>query len=89
MLNIKIVTLSLGIFIAISFILCVVYGLIVPETLHMHQFLQNVLPGFQWFSPGAFFLGLIESFLWGIYAGIVYVPLYNFIYKRLNTGKTT
>ncbi len=87
MLRIKIVGLSLGIFTAFSFVLCVAYGLIVPESLHMHQFLQNVLPGFKWLSFGSFVLGIIESFLWGLYAGVVYVPVYNFIYKRF--GSTT
>lgn len=87
MLRIKIIGLSLGIFTAFSFVLCVAYGLIVPESLHMHQFLQNVLPGFKWLGFGSFFLGLIESFLWGLYAGVVYVPVYNFIYKRF--GSTT
>ena len=82
MLNIKIVALSLGIFTAFSFILCVAYGLLFPESLHMHQFLQNVLPAFKWLSVCSFFLGLIESFLWGLYAGVVYVPVYNYLYKR-------
>jgi uncharacterized membrane-anchored protein len=89
MLKIKIVALSLGIFTALSFILCVVFGLIVPESLHMHQFLQNVLPAFKWLSVGSFFLGLIESFLCGLYAGMVYAPLYNFLYRHLgNRGET-
>ena len=30
MLNIKVMTWSLGLFVAISFVLCVLYGLIVP-----------------------------------------------------------
>ena len=34
MLNIKVVTWSLGLFTAISFVLCVIYGLIVPPGLH-------------------------------------------------------
>ena len=34
MLNIKVVSWSLGIFTALSFVLCVVYGLIVPARLH-------------------------------------------------------
>jgi hypothetical protein len=82
MLNIKIVTWSLGIFAAFSFIICVIYGLITPESIHMHQFLENVLPAFKWLTVSGFFLGLIESFLWGVYVGLVFVPIYNFLHKR-------
>jgi hypothetical protein len=33
----KVMTWSLGLFSAVSFVLCVLYGLAVPETLHMVQ----------------------------------------------------
>ena len=82
MLNIKSVTWSLAVFTAISFILCVLYGLVTPESIHMHPFLEAVLPGFKWLTIGGFILGLIESFLWGAYIGLVYVPIYNFFHKR-------
>lgn len=82
MLNIKIVSWAAGTFTAFSFILCVVFGLITPESIHMHQFLEIVLPGFKWISIGSFFLGLIESFAWGVYIGLVYVPIHNFYHKR-------
>jgi len=82
MLNIKIVTLSLGLFTAISFLLCILYGLLSPASIHMSNFLETVLPGFKWLTLWGFLLGLIESFLYGVYAGIVYVPIYNFLYKK-------
>lgn len=44
MLNIKIVTWSPGLFTAVSFLLCVLYGLVTPESIHMHRFLESVLP---------------------------------------------
>jgi len=87
MLNIKVTTLSLGTVTAFSFILCIIYGLITPQSVHMHQFLENVLPAFKWLTFGGFLLGLIESFLWGVYAGLVFVPVYNFFYKRLVIDK--
>ncbi|GBE28776.1 hypothetical protein BMS3Bbin03_02727 [bacterium BMS3Bbin03] len=89
MLNIKIITWSLGIFAAFSFILCVIYGLITPESIHMHQFLENVLPAFKWLTVVGFFLGLVESFLWGIYVGLVFVPIYNFLHKRWGQAITS
>lgn len=82
MLNIKIVTWSIGVFTSFSFVLCVIYGLVTTESIHMHQFLETILPAFKWLTIGGFFLGLIESFLWGAYIGLVYVPIYNFFHKR-------
>jgi hypothetical protein len=83
MLNIKVVSWSLGIFTAISFVLCVLYGLIVPPSLHMMaRFLEMALPAFKWLTFGGFCLGLLESFLYGVYAGLVFVPVYNFLNRR-------
>lgn len=78
----KALTWSLGTFGAITFTLCVVYGLLVPRTFHMVPFLEAVLPGFRWLSPWTFVLGLVESFLYGAYAGLVFAPLYNFFSRR-------
>ena len=75
-------TWSLATFGAISFTLCVVYGLVAPKTLHMVQFLEAVLPGFRWLTFGTFVLGLVESFLYGAYAGLVFTPLYNYFSRR-------
>ncbi len=83
LLNTRIVSWSLGIFFAISFMLCVLYGLVVPPRLHgMSAFLEAVLPAFKWITFGGFILGLIESFLYGVYIGMVFVPIYNFINRR-------
>jgi hypothetical protein len=82
LLHWKPMTWSLGVFAACTFVLCIVYGLLVPEALHMTQFLEIALPGFQWLSIGAFALGLVESFLYGAYAGLVYTPIHNFFARR-------
>lgn len=87
MLNIKIVSWSLGLFTALSFVLCVVYGLLVPPSLHMGAFLESVLPAFKWLTVTGFGLGLVESFLYGAYAGLVYVPIYNFLARRWSTER--
>lgn len=82
MLNIKVVAWSLGIFTAVSFVLYIIYGLVVPQSLHMVSALEAVLPAFKWLTLWGFFLGLIESFLYGAYSGIVFVPIYNFLLRR-------
>ncbi len=87
MLNLKLVTWSLALFGAVSFVVCVLYGLIVPETLHMTGFLEAVLPGFRWLTVGSFFIGLVESFLYGAYAGLVFVPIYNALARRWGAGR--
>ena len=81
-LNIRVVTWSLATFTSLSFVVCVLYGLIVPESFHMVQFLKIVLPGFKWLSVGSFLIGLIESFLYGVYMGLVFTPIYNFYHKK-------
>ncbi|MEQ1854920.1 MAG: DUF5676 family membrane protein [Longimicrobiales bacterium] len=86
MLNIKVVTWSLGLFAAISFVLCVIYGAIVPASLHMAPFLEMVLPAFTWLTFSGFWLGLLESFLYGAYAGLVFVPIYNVLVRRWGTA---
>lgn len=40
------------------------------------------LPGFRWLSLGSFVLGLVESFLYGAYAGLVFTPIHNLVARR-------
>ena len=82
MLNLKIVCFSLRIFSALSFVLCVIYGLIVPPAFHSAALLERILPGFMWLTLGAFCLGLVESLLYGTYVGFMFVPVYNFLNRR-------
>lgn len=82
MLNWKVVTQSLASFSAISFVLCVVYGLLVPTAFHPAWLLESVLPGFKWLSVGGFVLGLFESALYGAFAGALYSALYNYFARR-------
>lgn len=82
MLNIKVVTWSLALFGTITYLVCVAYGLIVPESLHMTAVLEQILPGFRWLTPVGFVVGLGEAFLYGAYAGLVFAPIYNRLWKR-------
>lgn len=82
MLNIRVVTWSLGTFALVSYLVCIFYGLIVPERLHMSRFLEITLPGFHWLTLGGFLAGFVESFLYGAYAGLVFTPIYNHFHRR-------
>jgi 2TM family of unknown function (DUF5676) len=83
-LNIKVVTWSLAIWAALMFVSCVVYGLLTPSSMHMTAFLEQLLPGYKPVSWIGFFIGLIESFLYGAFAGLVYVPVYNFLNRNFS-----
>ena len=42
-----------------------------------------VLRIYKWLTIPGFFLGLVESFLYGVYAGLVFVSIYNFLSRKL------
>lgn len=82
MLDMRVVTWALGLFGAVTFVVCMLYGLVVPESLHMTAFLEQVLPGFRWLTLAGFVIGLIEAFLYGVYGGLVFTGIYNALWKR-------
>lgn len=86
MLDTKVVTWALASFATVSYLVCLIYGLIVPESLQMSGFLEQVLPGFEWLTARGFAIGLVESFLYGAYVGLVFTPLYNGFHKLWDVG---
>lgn len=74
------VGMSLGLFLAITFALCVAFGLFFPGAT-MYQAWLPLLPGFTWLSLPSFLLGLAEAFAYGWYVAVVLVPLYN-LFRR-------
>ncbi len=83
LLNWKVVGLAAGTFLSITYVLCVGYDLLFPQYA-MYGIWIKLLPGFKWLSWWSFFIGLIETFFYGIYFGLVFVPLYNFFHLRLS-----
>ena len=82
MLKIRVVTWSLALFSTVTYLVCILYGLIVPESLHMTAFLEQILPGFRWLTSGGFVAGLLGAFVYGAYAGLVFTPIYNRLWRR-------
>ena len=80
-LSLKAVGHATSLFLLISFVLCVGAGLLFP-THAMSQAWQDVLPGFQWISFASFWLGAIESYAWGWYIALIWVPIYNVVTLR-------
>jgi hypothetical protein len=73
--------MSLGLFLALTFVLCVLFDLWFPA-LAMNPLWGPLLPGFTWISWTSFALGLVEAFAYGWYVALVFGPLYNFFVAK-------
>ena len=78
------VGMSLGVLLALSFALCVVLGMLLPEAT-MYKAWLPLLPGVTWMSWPSALLGLVESFAYGWYIALIFVPVYNLFAKRETT----
>ncbi|MEP7313096.1 MAG: YHS domain-containing protein [Pseudomonadota bacterium] len=74
--------LGLSLFLAISFTLFGLGFLLFPGLPIAHGVLSLVLPGFVLLNWPSFFLGLIESLVYGWYVALIFGPLYNFFAAR-------
>ncbi len=70
-----------SLFLAITFVLCVGFDLVLPQ-MAMYRSWQALLPGFTWISWSSFLLGLVESYGYGWYVTLIWVPLYNVFAAR-------
>lgn len=75
--------MSLGLFLAVTFVLCVAFDLLFPG-MAMYETWLRLLPGFTWLSWPSFILGLVESFAYGWYVALIFAPLFNFFARRWN-----
>ena len=82
-LSIKRLGLSLSTFFTISYVICIMGYLLMPDFPVRHEALSIFLPGFKLLSWQSYFLGLIESLAWGWYIAAVFAPLYNFFGRRV------
>ncbi len=73
---------ALSLFLAVTFTACIIWGLFAPPAMHMHKAWESLLPGFQWISVSAFFIGLAWAYAYGWYTALVFVPISNFFNKR-------
>jgi hypothetical protein len=63
-------------------VLCIIGYLILPGLPIKHEALAMFLPGFELLTWRGFFIGLVESYLWGWYIALVFAPIYNFFSAR-------
>ena len=76
-----------SLFLAITFALCVAFDLIFPSRA-MYQAWERLLPGFTWISVSSFCVGLVESYGYGWFLALIWVPLYNVFAARDTSPKT-
>ena len=74
MTNLSFIRLSafLASFLAITYTLCMLYGLVVPAGYRMDRAWELILPGFQWLSWVSFLIGLGEVLFYGVYITALY-----------------
>jgi len=70
-----------SLFLAITFTLCICFDVLFPSHA-MYQAWQKLLPGFESISWKSFFIGLIESYGYGWFVTLIWVPLYNIFAGR-------
>jgi len=70
-----------SLFLIISYTLCVLFDLLFPQ-FAMYTAWQKLLPGFQWISWQSYIVGLTETYLFGWYVAVVWVPLHNLFARR-------
>jgi hypothetical protein len=73
--SISVVTLglSLSVFFVISYLICELGYLLFPTLPIEHAALSIFLPGFELLSWRSYFLGLVESFVWGWYIALLFL----------------
>jgi hypothetical protein len=51
--------------------------------MHFALGLEKLLPGFQWLTVGSFVLGVVETFVYGAYVGLLLAVIHNWVARRL------
>ena len=70
-----------SLFLVITFTLCVTFHLLFPPRATFQAWLE-LLPGFTWISWQSFLLGVVESYGYGWFVTLIWVPLYNVFSAR-------
>lgn len=79
--SIKAVGQASGIFLAVTFTLCVLFDLVFPHYA-MYPLWEGLLPGFRWLSWPSWLLGVVETYVYGWYFALLWVPLYNYFGRK-------
>ena len=72
---------TLSLFLLVSYLLCIGFGLLFPSRFQMHEAWAPLLPGFEWLTVSGFLAGAAGSFLYGWYFALLGVPL-NYLFGK-------
>jgi len=81
------VAIGVGGFLAISYLACVAWDAVFPDWA-MRAAWAPFLPGFEWLTVGSFFLGLVESFVYGFWFALL-IPVARWMNIRMGTNRGT
>jgi len=82
-LSLPVLGASLSTTFVITYVLCILYGLLGFSPAAHDSILPSILPGFTWITWPSFFLGLVWSFVYGWFVAVVLAPLFNFFSARM------
>ena len=74
---------TLSLFLLVSYLVCIGFGVLAPEWAHMHEAWAPWLPGFEWLTWPGFLAGAAGSFAYGWYIALFVVPLKRFIQNKI------
>lgn len=74
---------TLSLFLLVSYLICIGFGVLAPQSMLMHESWAPLLPGFEWLTWSGFIAGAIGSFLYGWYIALLVVPLRAWIGRKL------
>jgi len=74
--------LSLSVTFVVTYVLCILYGLLGFSAGAHASLLPSILPGFTWITWPSFLLGAVEVFVYGWYIAVVFGVIFNFFATR-------
>lgn len=77
---------TLSLFLLVTYLICVGFGVIVPDWAHMHEAWAPLLPGFEWLTWPGFLAGAVGSFAYGWYIALLGVPLKRLVGARIGNS---
>ncbi|MEE8258795.1 MAG: DUF5676 family membrane protein [Sphingomonadales bacterium] len=80
-LSLYVVGMTLSLVMVVYFIVCVVWDLVFPQYA-MYTAWAIYYPGFEWITWPSFFLGVVESLIYGWLTAVIFVPIYNYFSRQ-------
>lgn len=74
-----------SLFFAITYLLCIAFELIFPAH-GLYRAWLGLLPNFVWLTWESFIVGLVESYGYGWFLALIWVPLYNAFLLGIRRG---